>query len=310
MIADRVTVVVLTYNRCREVLRALAELARVVDGAPIVVVDNASTDGTAAAIAGAHPSVRVVRLVDNLGAAARNEGARIATTPHVAFCDDDTWWLPGSIGIAAATLDRHPRLAAVTARVLVGAARREDPTNARMAASPLPNALGVDGSAILGLLAGACMVRRDAFLAVGGYEPRFFLGGEERLLAVDLAAAGWHMAYLPAAVVCHDPSPVRDNAARRRLEARNALWFAWLRRPSAIAVKATLEWWKATRGAPLRARALRDALAGLRWIVHERRTLPPDVEQALRTIDAFYEGAQRSGVDSARARLDGELMRE
>ncbi|HWD36643.1 MAG TPA: glycosyltransferase, partial [Casimicrobiaceae bacterium] len=70
MIADRVTVVVLTYNRCREVLRTLAELARVVDGAPIVVVDNASTDGTAAAIADAHRAVRVVRLATNCGAAA------------------------------------------------------------------------------------------------------------------------------------------------------------------------------------------------------------------------------------------------
>lgn len=288
MNAERVTVVVLTYNRHREVLRTLAELAQVVDGAPIVVVDNASTDGTAAAIAEAHPSVAVLRLAHNVGAAARNEGARIAATPYVAFCDDDTWWLPGSIGRAAAALDRHARLAAVTARVVVGAARREDPTNARMAASPLPNVLGVDGTAILGLLGGACMVRRDAFLDVGGYEPRFFLGGEERLLAVDLAAAGWHMAYLPAAVVCHEPSPARDNAARRCLEARNALWFAWLRRPPAIAAKATLAWWKAMRGERSRARALCDALAGLRWIARERRTLPPDVEQALRTIDAFY----------------------
>ncbi len=301
MIAERVTVVVLTYNRRREVLRTLAELARAVEGAPIVVVDNASTDGTAAAIAEAHPSVRVVRLARNVGAAARNEGARIARTPFVAFCDDDTWWLPGSIARAAAALDRHPRLAAVTARVVVGAARREDPTNARMAASPLPNALGVDGSAILGLLAGACMVRRDPFLAVGGYEPRFFLGGEERLLAVDLAAAGWHMAYLPAAVVCHAPSPVRDDAARRRFEARNALWFAWLRRPPAIAARATRAWWKAMRGERSRGRALCDALAGLPWIARERRTLPLDVEHALRTIDAFY--AARGEATSISHRL-------
>jgi len=295
MIAERVTVVVLTYNRRRDVLRTLEDLAPAVEDAPIVVVDNASTDGTAAAIVEAHRSVRVVRLARNLGAAARNEGARAATTPFVAFCDDDTWWLPGSIGRAAAALDRHPRLAAVTARVVVGPARREDPTNARMAASPLPNVLGVNGTAILGLLAGACIVRRDAFLAVGGYEPRFFLGGEERLLAVDLAAAGWHMAYLPAAVVCHDPSPARDDALRRRLEARNALWFAWLRRPPAIAAKATLAWWTAMRGERSRTRALCDALAGLRWIARERRRLPPDVEQALRTIDAFYAARGEAG---------------
>jgi len=302
MIADRVTVVVLTYNRRREVLRTLAQLARAVDGAPIVVVDNASTDGTDAAIASAHPSVRVVPLARNVGAAARNEGARVATTPYVAFCDDDTWWLPGSIALAAAALDRHPQLAAVTARVLVGAARRDDPTNARMAASPLPNVLGVDGSAILGLLAGACMVRREAFLGVGGYEPRLFLGGEEQLLAVDFAAAGWHMAYLPAAVVCHEPSPVRDRAARRRLEARNAVWFAWLRRPGMVAAKATLAWWKTMRGDASRGDALREMLAGIPWIARERRAVPDEVEQALRIIDTFY--AARGEAPSALRKVE------
>ena len=288
MIGDRVTVVVLTFNRCREVLRTLAALERAVDDARIVVVDNASSDGTADAIASRHPAVHLVRLAGNLGAAARNEGARAATTSYVAFCDDDTWWLPGALATAAAALDAHPRLAAVTARVVVGAARREDPTNARMAASPLSNSLGVDGAEILGLLGGACMVRRDAFLAAGGYHRRFFLGGEERLLAVDLAAAGWRMAYLPAAVVCHEPSVLRDLAARRRLDARNALWFAWMRRPPRIAAKATLAWWKHAREGTTRLSDVLDALSGLGFVVRERRLLPPDVERALRTIEAFY----------------------
>jgi len=288
MIADRVTVVVLTYNRRREVLRTLAQLARAVDGAPIVVVDNASTDGTDAAIASAHPLVRVVRLARNVGAAARNEGARVATTPYVAFCDDDTWWLPGSIALAAAALDRHPQLAAVTARVLVGAARRDDPTNARMAASPLPNVLGVDGSAILGLLAGACMVRREAFLAVGGYDPRLFLGGEEALLATDLMSAGWRMAYVPEAVVCHYPSGSRDVVVRRRLARRNALWFAWLRRPWRRVLKATRDWWTQSRGDATPWRDAIAALSGLPWIIRARRRVPSPVERALATIEAFY----------------------
>jgi GT2 family glycosyltransferase len=290
MIGDRITVVVLTFNRCREVLRTLDELAAAVEDAPVIVVDNGSTDGTRDAIAGAHPKVRVVRLTKNVGAAARNAGVVAARTRYVAFCDDDTWWLPGSLTVAADALDAHPKVAAVTARVLVGEASRDDPTTARMAASPLPNTQGVDGSEILGLLAGACMVRRDAFLDAGGYDPRFFLGGEERLLAADLAARGWHMAFLPRAVVCHHPSPVRDVAARRRLEARNALWFAWLRRPWPAAWHATTAWWKSIRHNQ-RSRCVRDALSGVPWIVRERRVLPGHVERALQTIEAFYGDA-------------------
>ena len=110
-----------------------------------------------AAVARHYARVDVVRAPVNLGAAGRNAGVRACTTPYVAFCDDDTWWLPESLVRAADVLDRHPTLAAVTARVLVGETQREDPTNARMATSPLPNTFGLHGSELLGLLAGACI---------------------------------------------------------------------------------------------------------------------------------------------------------
>jgi len=288
MIGGRVSIVVLTHDRRDELLRTLARLACIDARVPIVVVDNASTDGTAEAIAQHHPRVRTVRLAGNAGAAGRNEGARSCTTPYVAFCDDDTWWLPDSIDIAAAMLDAHPTLAAVTARVLVGEHRREDPTNARMAASPLPNTLGVRGAEILGLLGGASMVRRDAFLAAGGYHPRLFLGCEEALLAIDLMSAGWRMAYAPDAVVCHHPSSARDCSARRRLAARNALWCAWLRRPLSSACAETRRWWGDSRRERALMRNAADALRGLPWVLHERRVVPAHVEHALRTLAAFY----------------------
>lgn len=295
MIGDRVSIVVLTHNRCAELLRTLAELARVDSGIAIVVVDNASTDGTAEALARDHPRVRVVRSPHNAGAAGRNAGVRACTTPYVAFCDDDTWWLPASLACAADALDAHAQLAAVTARVVVGDHRGEDPTNARMAASPLPNTLGVRGSELLGLLAGASMVRRDAFLAAGGYHPRLFLGCEEALLAMDLMTAGWHMAYIPDVVVCHYPSPVRDSGMRRRLAARNALWLAWLRRPLRGALDETQRWWSESRRERVLVRNSIDALRGLAWIVRERRIVPAHVEQALRTVATFYaEHPQRA----------------
>ncbi|HEX6793313.1 MAG TPA: glycosyltransferase [Casimicrobiaceae bacterium] len=290
MIGERVSIVVLTFNRRDELLRSLSHLARIDESVRVVVVDNASSDGTAAAVGQHHPRVDVVRLPRNAGAAGRNAGARACTTPYVAFCDDDTWWLPESIALAADTLDRHPTLAAVTARVLVGETRREDPTNARMAASPLPNTLGVRGTELLGLLGGACMMRRDAFLAVGGYDARLFLGCEEALLATDLMCAGWRMAYVPEAIVCHYPSGARDVAARRRLARRNALWFAWLRRPMRPAVKATRDWWAQSRRETGLWRNVGDALSGMPWIVRARRRVPPPVERALCTIEAFYAG--------------------
>jgi len=158
-------------------------------------------------------------------------GVQAVGAPYVAFCDDDTWWAPGSLTRAMETLERYPRLAAVTARVLVGPDEIEDPASTRMATSPLENTLGIPGTIVLGFMAGACMMRRDAFIAAGGYQPRFFIGAEEMLLAMDLMSAGWAMGYLPQIVVHHHPSSLRDVASRRRLILRNGLWCAWLRRP-------------------------------------------------------------------------------
>ena len=87
----KVSVVVLTYNRREEVLRTLTHLAALAERPPIIVVDNASSDGTAQAVARTFPHVEVLRQSRNLGAAGRNAGVERAGTPYVAFSDDDTW---------------------------------------------------------------------------------------------------------------------------------------------------------------------------------------------------------------------------
>ena len=124
----RVTVVMLTYNRLEEASRSLTHLAALPERPQIVVVDNASPDGTAELLPQRFPGVSVIGLERNIGAAARNVGIGRATTPYVALCDDDTWWRPGSLRRAADVLDAHARLAIVTGPVLVGPEEREDPT--------------------------------------------------------------------------------------------------------------------------------------------------------------------------------------
>jgi GT2 family glycosyltransferase len=283
-LTGRVTVSILTHNRIQELVHTLDHTLAACAGAHVIVVDNGSTDGTPDVLRRYRPRVRHVRLQENTGAAGRNVGVLFATTPYVALCDDDTRWATGSLGLAADALDEHPQVAIVTARVLVGPEEREDPTCARMADSPLSVRGELPGPPILGFLAGASMVRRSAFLSAGGFEPRFFLGGEERLLAVDLASAGWSMAYLPTATVHHHPSPARDSDLRRALLARNALWFSWLRRPARSALKTTAS----VLGQAFADRAvLRGALSavgGLAWIAHHRHVVPDEVERALQRL--------------------------
>ncbi len=281
----RVSVVMITWNRRAEVLHSLGHLTALPERPRIVVVDNGSEDGTATAVAERFPGVEVVQAGRNLGAAARTLGVRHVQSPYVAFCDDDTWWEPGSLRRAADLFDRHPRLAVLTARVLVGPANEEDPVCRELEKSPLPTEAGMPGRPLLGFLAGASVVRRAAFLEAGGFEPRFFIGGEEELLAEDLAANGWWLCYVPELVVHHHPSSRRDVPTRRWHLVRNTLWSTWLRRPLTSAVRKTV--WLA-RSQPWDRAALRGfaaAVAGLPWVLRHRRVLPDRVERGLRLLD-------------------------
>jgi GT2 family glycosyltransferase len=281
----RIAVVMITHNRREEVLASLDRLTRLPERPRIVVVDNASVDGTADAVARRFPQVEVLPTSGNLGAAARNLGVRYVDAKYVALSDDDTWWEPGSLAHAADLFDAHPRLAVATARIQVGPEEEEDPICAELEHSPLPLEAGMPGPALLGFMAGASVVRRSAFLAAGGFEPRFFLGGEEELLAADLAAAGWWLCYIPRLLVHHYPSTRRDSASRRWHLLRNALWSAWLRRPLSSALRKTGHLVRAAPRTRETWHGLTAALAGLPWVLRRRRVVPPRVEQWFRLLE-------------------------
>jgi GT2 family glycosyltransferase len=221
----------------------------------------------------------------NLGAAARNLGVRAATTPHVAFSDDVSWWAKGALERAADVLDQHPSVSLVAARVLVGCDERLDPTSAAMAVSPLVPAAGLPGTSVLGFLACGAVVRRDAFLAVGGFDDVLFFLGEEELVAYDLAARGTTLVYLEEVVAHHHPGPARDAMARRTRQHRNRVLSAVMRRPlRVIAVRA----WPLAFAAPREPWA-RDALVEtvrlLPRALRRRRRPVARVERKLRLLE-------------------------
>jgi N-acetylglucosaminyl-diphospho-decaprenol L-rhamnosyltransferase len=284
-----VGVAIATRNRREQLLETLARLRSLPERPPILVADNASSDGTAEAVRERHPDVGLLALEENRGAAARNPAVRALATPFVALADDDSWWEPGALARAAEALHAHPRLGLLAARVLVGPRRRLDPTCARMADSPLADAAGADvpGVPVLGFVACGAVVRRSAFLQVGGFDARYGVGGEERLLAGDLVAAGWLVRYDERLVARHFPPPAAParHAARIAQVVRNDLWSAWLRRPARALPAATLRalvdggaGWHALRGAGA-------ALRGLPWVVRERRPHPREVEAATRLLE-------------------------
>ena len=279
-----VGVVVVTRDRRERVCGTLDRIATVAGDAPVVVVDNGSTDGTAEAVRAAHPRVRVNHLPYNAGPAARTVGARALGTPIVAFNDDDSWWAPGALERAEAMFEAYPRLGLLAARILVGPAEKLDPTCVAMLESPLAPEPDLPGPSVLGFVACGTIVRRSAYLATGGFSPRIGFGGEETLLALDLAAAGWGLSYVDEVVAHHHPEASGGHTSRSRTELRNGLWTAWLRRRPAGAIGRTAE---LARHAVRRRElgALVEAARGLGWVTRERRPLSPSLERAARAVD-------------------------
>jgi GT2 family glycosyltransferase len=296
---ERVSVVVLTHNRPLELRRTLNMLSALPVAPRVIVVDNGSRAGLVREVLDDFPSVELVRCERNEGAAGRNLGVARVSTPFVAFCDDDTWWAPGALQRAADLLDAHPRLAVISARVVVGPEERTDPTCDHMAASPLGRE-HLPGPRLIAFMAGAAVMRTQAYCEVGGYEPRLFLGAEELLMGLELAARGWEMAYVSEIVTHHHPSPTsRDPRSRQVMAARNKIWIAWRCLPWRMAWSRAHQLWRESARQGIAGEVLIQALRGLPWAWTHRQVIPERV-QAMYSL-VYDEGPCRTDCTPRRA---------
>jgi GT2 family glycosyltransferase len=272
-----VTVVVASRNRRDELLASLPR-----HEAPVILVDNASTDGSAAAVRAAHPEVTIIELERNEGAHARTIGVARAGTPFVAFADDDSWWAPGDLARAVDVLRAYPRLAVLNARILVGPEERLDPICAQMARSALGTPPDLPGPSLLGFVACGALMRTEAFEAVDGFDPVVRFPGEEERLAVDLAAAGWAMAYVDSVTVHHHPSPRRHSPGRRQVAVWRSRVLTAVMRASAPDLVGVLG--SAVRAGCPGVEGLLRAVPDLPAAVVRRRPIPPGVRDDLRRL--------------------------
>lgn len=277
MTAENVTVVVMTRDRWPDLQGSLPR-----HEAPVILVDNGSTDGTPDLVRRHFPHVDVVELGHNHGSTARNIGVELARTRYVAFADDDSWWAPDALTAAEELLDAHPRLGVLAGRILVGKEERPDPVCRLMADSPLGTDDDLPGPSVLGFLACGVVVRREAYLAGGGFDDVVFFMGEEERLALDLASLGWGLAYVDQVVAHHHPSPSRDSVKRQARAARNRLLTALMRRPWPVVLRAVGEDLRAGRAGWL---AVAEAARALPRAVANRRVVPPHVEAQRRLLD-------------------------
>ena len=212
--------IVLSHNtrdllrRCLDDLAAVAAFDAV--DLEIIVVDNASTDGTRAMLA-ERADVRVLENADNVGfAAANNQALRCVRAPFALLLNSDAFVRPGVLRSAVATLRQRPAVGMVGVRLLnvdgtVQAEHGKFPTiwtDIRVSAGAdriaRPNPGGIAGSGPADWVQGACMfVRMAAAAEVGGLDARFFMYSEEVEWCRRFWDRGWQVWYLHEATVTH-----------------------------------------------------------------------------------------------------------
>lgn len=296
-----VAVVIPSWNSLEQLPRCLESVRKQGAEVETFVVDNGSSDGTVAYLE--REGVPHLTLPENIGfAAAVNLGARRVAAPFVLVLNADTVLEPGTLGALAAALAAEDSLGGVQPRILqLEEGAGMDAASARIYSAG--QALTADGRAlelgagepqvpgtlrggeVFGVCGAACLLRRELFEQLGGYDERYFAFYEDVDLNVRARIAGWRFAYVPEAVVWHVGNASwmaeapRPGAWNARLVARNRIAtqakFMPLRAlPRILAVEL---------GSLLRAArqrrfgaTLRGKLEGLRWMpamLGERRRL-------------------------------------
>lgn len=212
-----VSIIIVTWNGRRyldECLGAVAAQEGITS--ETILVDNASTDGTAEYVGAKFPWVRIVSLGDNRGfAGGNNAGAREAAGSYLAFLNNDTRADAGWLRALRAAIDLDARFALTTSRIVY----MHDPGTIDSAGDGLlrwggafkrhhgaPAAAASESREVFGVCGAACLMPKSVFDELGGFDEDFFASHEDVDLSYRARLRGYRCKYVADAVVQHHGS--------------------------------------------------------------------------------------------------------
>jgi len=283
----KLSYVIVTRNRCDELLRTLDRLeleTRLPHGSwEVVIVDNASDDGSAEAVAREHREAKIIRLDENEGMPGRNHGFRAARGKYVCLLDDDSYPTGRAIPMAIAHLERDSRVAAVVGRVVLPDGTLEGPA--------LPCVM----------MGGASVVRKSVLDKTKGFSPEFFRQAEEYDLSFRILRLGLRIERFEDVVFRHEKvAGGRSSALVHRMDLRNNLILVERFLPKELRRPYRHDW--ATRYAALarhegHEKAARTAMhEALVWSRRERsvgrQTLDPATLETVLSLQAHAKAVE------------------
>lgn len=248
--SPEVSVVIVTWNGRQyldDCLRAV-EAQNGVD-AEIVLVDNGSSDGTAAYVRARFPDVRLVLLDENRGfAGGNNAGAREARGEYLVFLNNDTIADQGWLRALRAGVDAPSRFLLATSRIVYmhdpsvidsagdgvyrwgGAFKRHHGDQAESASQPVE---------VFGMCGAACLIPKAVFDEIGGFDEDFFASHEDVDLSYRARLRGYRCRYVPDAIVRHHGSATIGAVSRFAVfhGQRNLEWVYLKNTPASLLVR-------------------------------------------------------------------------
>ena len=238
-----VTALVLNWNGVRVVgdcLRSLQE-----QGYPaleILVVDNASTDGSAEMIRREFPGVRLHVNRENLGfGGGNNTGINLIRTPYILMCNNDIRLEPDGVRRLVEVLEAHPEAGSAATKIILAASGRLDAAGIEVGMDGLALGRGrarlpetMDSPAEVFYASDCCCLYRRAMLETlrlpDGeiYDEDFFAYADETDMGWRAQRRGWKSLYVPEAVVYHHHAASSGSVSPllARLVERNRIWVA------------------------------------------------------------------------------------
>jgi GT2 family glycosyltransferase len=200
-----ISVIIVSYNTSALTLACLASVQSAAGEKEIFVVDNASTDGSAAAVREKFPSVTLIANTANRGfGAANNQALSISRGRYVVFLNPDTVVRPDAFVRAVSYMEGHPDVGLAGARILNPDGSPQESISWRYPGQKFAKGETADLPGKIACVLGAFMiVRRPLIDELGGFDEDFFLYGEDEDLAWRIREKGFSIGYIEDADVLH-----------------------------------------------------------------------------------------------------------
>lgn len=236
-----VTIIVLNYNGVEHLKGCFSSLTAVdypSDRLELMLVDNASTDGSVEYIQSKYSQTHIVRNKENLGfAAGNNVGVRVATGKYVVFLNNDMWVDPQFIRGLVMAVQSGTAVVCAGAKILNWDGSQIDFGGAAAHFAGYAYQVGMgtpfdpkepgEIHPMLYACGGAMMVDRQIFLDVGGFDEDYFIYYEDLDLGWRLWIMGYQVAFAPEAIANHRHHGTMDSFSNHRKQVlfkRNSLY--------------------------------------------------------------------------------------